>query len=531
MRGDEFAWRDPHPREIQARRAAMSDELFFDILLQLGGVEEPASVYPPTDAESLTRLLDEVDAMSYDSMKRDCLVYYLLKWQTDGQSAVYSEEKCISPHYVALADAYWMLDTGTELAVRVRFIFFHGSNFLQHVMQKAIALLSDARIVKENASKVMETLALAANSAPLIRKFVRLCKPALTEQADLERYLVALAESSLLEAWQFQRSFPEGAETRRLLIRRLLTWTLTRALRQLFLQFGCSLLCFSQTTAASSCPAARRTLIEIRGHRRAGLCRAPSPEHLGHLHRGAARHGVRAPYPELQVHRRRQIRPPVPRGDQQHRPGAGWHECARHVGGGAQAHHGRSRRDPACSGALGIRTGAGRTWRGRGLEREHGELVVDAGCEHVCGQRPRWVLGGRWTQDEAGSTGESSAQFAPEWPLACAESQPLHSRCIHVLDASRTPPGVVCFFNHRCHPSTVAQRLSCFNVRFQCFFAPALHAHGVLSVTTAGSDSHHPSNRGKRERKWCRDAENQCLHGTQCILQPSRTAESGTDCV
>lgn len=109
-------------------------------------------------------------------------------------------------------------------------------------LQGAIGLLSDARIVKDYTSKIIETLALSAESGHLIRKFVRTCKPALREQSDLERYLIATAEFSMVEAWQYQKTFPEDQTVRRKLIQRLLVWAFTRAYTQLLLLITLNLL-------------------------------------------------------------------------------------------------------------------------------------------------------------------------------------------------------------------------------------------------------------------------------------------------
>lgn len=108
----------------------MSNELFFDILLELGGIEEPHSLYPPVDVDSLQRLLDAIDGASYDSMKRDCLVYYLLKWHGDKRELNFADRKCISPHYVAIADAYWHLDTGVNLGVSRTYSMAFYSSFM-----------------------------------------------------------------------------------------------------------------------------------------------------------------------------------------------------------------------------------------------------------------------------------------------------------------------------------------------------------------------------------------------------------------
>lgn len=96
----------------------MSGTLFFDQLLNGGGINATDTLYPPEDIDSLRQLLDAVEGASYDSMKRDCLVYYLLKEHGDKRELRYADVKCISPQYSSLADAYWHLDTGVNLGVR-----------------------------------------------------------------------------------------------------------------------------------------------------------------------------------------------------------------------------------------------------------------------------------------------------------------------------------------------------------------------------------------------------------------------------
>lgn len=74
----------------------------------------------------------------------------------------------------------------------------------------------------------METLALDPRSAFLIRKYVRTSLPALTEQVDLERYVAALAELSVMDAWKYQRTYGSNYPIRKTLIRKILEWALTR---------------------------------------------------------------------------------------------------------------------------------------------------------------------------------------------------------------------------------------------------------------------------------------------------------------
>ena len=115
---DKFAWRSPVPRTIEQRRAEMADVLIFDILLSAGGVKHQDALYPPRDPEGLGQLLGAIEETTYDNLKKDCLVYFLLKWHKDGREDRFQEERCIPPQFVALADAYWFLDSGEDVPVR-----------------------------------------------------------------------------------------------------------------------------------------------------------------------------------------------------------------------------------------------------------------------------------------------------------------------------------------------------------------------------------------------------------------------------
>ncbi|EDR03720.1 uncharacterized protein LACBIDRAFT_295169 [Laccaria bicolor S238N-H82] len=180
----------------------MSDRLIFDILLTSGGAIRDADlIYPPTDPQGLRRLLDAIGSSHYDALKKNCLVYFLLKWHQDGR-----EEKLAK--FTMLADAYWYLDSGINVP-------------------RAVTLLSDARLNRDYASKILQAISLTPDPAPLIRRYVRTAKPSLTEPNDLIMYLVALAESSLLEAWTFQRTFHDKDFMRPKLFEKLLEWVVT----------------------------------------------------------------------------------------------------------------------------------------------------------------------------------------------------------------------------------------------------------------------------------------------------------------
>lgn len=114
---ENFAWRAPIPRQIEQRRAEMADVLIFDIILSAGGIQHPDSLYPPRDEHMLRNLLDAIEETTYDSLKKDCLIYFLLKWHKDRREERFQEDRCIPPQFVTLADAYWFLDSGEDVPV------------------------------------------------------------------------------------------------------------------------------------------------------------------------------------------------------------------------------------------------------------------------------------------------------------------------------------------------------------------------------------------------------------------------------
>lgn len=95
----------------------MSDTLIFDVLLSKGGIRHADSLYPPASVDGLERLLEAICNCTYDAVKQDSLIYFLLKWHQDGREMDFSESRCIQPQFVILADAYWHLDTGINVEV------------------------------------------------------------------------------------------------------------------------------------------------------------------------------------------------------------------------------------------------------------------------------------------------------------------------------------------------------------------------------------------------------------------------------
>ena len=76
----------------------------------------------------------------------------------------------------------------------------------------------------------MRAISLSPEPAPLIRRYVQTAKPLLVEPLDIECYTLALAELSILDAWQFARTFNEQDVTRTRLLQRIFEWTISRKL-------------------------------------------------------------------------------------------------------------------------------------------------------------------------------------------------------------------------------------------------------------------------------------------------------------
>lgn len=104
----------------------------------------------------------------------------------------------------------------------------------------------------------MQAISLTDNSNPLIRRYIRTAKPLLTEPDDIDAYTIALADGSLMEAWQYQRTYSEMSDMRERLIRKILDWCFAREfIMQCSHHYNGSLTALLSKTA---CPASQTTL-------------------------------------------------------------------------------------------------------------------------------------------------------------------------------------------------------------------------------------------------------------------------------
>ncbi|QRW18920.1 transporter protein Sec23 [Rhizoctonia solani] len=170
-----FPWTNPQ-REIIIRRREdeMNGDLFFDELLKLAGIDAH-TVYPP----------------------RDVRPSIVLHWN-DGREKPFAQSKQLPPQFVFVSDAYYLLDVGRA--------------------EEAVPYLCDSRVLHEFTSKIMLTLSSIPEPSVASRcllRFVRVAKPTLASQDDLDIYVNALCYSSITDAWLYQRSLQEGPERER----------------------------------------------------------------------------------------------------------------------------------------------------------------------------------------------------------------------------------------------------------------------------------------------------------------------------
>ena len=91
-----------------------------------------------------------------------------------------------------------------------------------------MAILSDVRLQKPYPSQILRAASLAPDSSTLIRMYVQCVKPPLVQPLDMECYCLALADSSLLAAWDYVKSFKEDDPMRARLWKSVLGWSVLR---------------------------------------------------------------------------------------------------------------------------------------------------------------------------------------------------------------------------------------------------------------------------------------------------------------
>ncbi|KAH9823387.1 nuclear pore complex assembly-domain-containing protein [Melampsora americana] len=172
-------------------RKQMPENLFFfDRLLLLASISDYKSLYPPANLNVLQSLLHSIDTCPFDSLKKYCLIYYLLKEYGDKREDAFASDKLIPAHFTTGIDALWALD--------------------HSMWQLAIHCFASPTVTPDFIPEIMLSLATLPpikQRAKHLLSFYQLVNPTL----DLHTAILVLramsASGQIRTAWSLQRSF------------------------------------------------------------------------------------------------------------------------------------------------------------------------------------------------------------------------------------------------------------------------------------------------------------------------------------
>lgn len=164
--------------------------LFFDRLLLLASISNHKKLYPPANLNVLESLLDSIDTCPFDSLKKNCLIYYLLKEYGDKREDAFASDKLIPAHFTTGIDGLWALDHSMwQLAIHCFATPTVSPDFVPDIMLSLATLPP----VKQRAKHLL--------------RFYQLVNPTL----DLHTAILVLramsASGQIRTAWALQRTF------------------------------------------------------------------------------------------------------------------------------------------------------------------------------------------------------------------------------------------------------------------------------------------------------------------------------------
>ncbi|KAJ3090792.1 hypothetical protein HK102_002655 [Quaeritorhiza haematococci] len=196
-----FPYKTKVRESIRKMRSRMDNELFFDKLLSICGVDAAAS-YPPDDVNKLEQLFKAIFASGLDILKKHCFIYYLLKDWKNSRASDYAAAYLLPSHFRLLVNGYWALD--------------HG------MFDEALACLCDPSVEVDWSGKVVKTLCTNNRYKDALR-FVHAASPPLQTAEDVNyRMKVLLSNGHLMDAFLFQRRHNCGGPKGLDLLKRLL---------------------------------------------------------------------------------------------------------------------------------------------------------------------------------------------------------------------------------------------------------------------------------------------------------------------
>ncbi|KAL1914574.1 uncharacterized protein VTP21DRAFT_8199 [Calcarisporiella thermophila] len=181
---DKFSYPKAVAQQIESKRRRMDGQLFIDRLLQYAEIEI-GQVYPPRDINQLQHLVRAVFKCDLDSLKKHCIVYYLLRdTRINARASTYASKYLIPWYFCRLMDGYWALDQGE--------------------FEEAVRALADPAVEPDWSNEIARILVRFAPPRVALR-YLKLAQPTMTSREDVEMWMEVLIKCDILDAFLYQR--------------------------------------------------------------------------------------------------------------------------------------------------------------------------------------------------------------------------------------------------------------------------------------------------------------------------------------
>ncbi|KAH9461921.1 hypothetical protein MJO28_003315 [Puccinia striiformis f. sp. tritici] len=188
-------------KRLRSRDETIDGMLFFDRLMKLGSIPNFKDLFPPPHPSRLRQLLDSIDACGFDLLKKNCLVYYLLKEYGDGRETRFAIDRLIPSHFSRGLDGLWALD--------------HSQ------WQSAIRAIADPTVTPDFLPEIIQTLATQPrlkHRSNYLMRFYLLTQPSLDLPSVVFVLRAMCINCNLRAAWALQRSYGRPERDRLLTI-------------------------------------------------------------------------------------------------------------------------------------------------------------------------------------------------------------------------------------------------------------------------------------------------------------------------
>ncbi|KAK9468984.1 nuclear pore complex assembly-domain-containing protein [Lipomyces arxii] len=189
---EEFPYNDEYNNTINNQRTKLDGKLFFDLLSSdIADVQNVVTMYPPSNKQGLIELHEEIAFSGADTLKKQCLIYYILKdFTSTTASEEYAESCPLPPAYKYLLDGIHALD---------RFDF-----------KTAMTNLTKPAVMLPFTEKLLSSLLQHSEAGPqYVRLYVAIKSPELESKSLMLLYLNGLCRLSLSSAFTYVRTTAE----------------------------------------------------------------------------------------------------------------------------------------------------------------------------------------------------------------------------------------------------------------------------------------------------------------------------------